>query len=371
MRRFEYVKGSSSKFWEIEVQGKKVTTRWGRIGTVGQSKSATLGSPALATAATDKQIREKLAKRYTEAKGAAKRAKSAKSAKSAKTAKSAKPPGEDSDVAKKLLAGGLSEDRVASILTHLRTRIDLGAKKLGKPTVGESRLGGEPDLPAGTDWPQVICTKKELVIAPQHFRAGTLPEPDAKGRYHVPLAFIAQIDLADLAAHDADGLLPAKGMLWCFVRPEITLDEKRERPVLASHVLYAKTTPKLVRTQPPASLPEWNRYRAAKPVLSHGRPLPALAVDPIRDLAMIQSERDAYENVFIKQHEPGIHSVLGWARAAYYRGMPGEKEQALLAIASDSVSGFEFGDCQSIFFCIPTAALAKQDFAKTVCLLDE
>lgn len=69
---------------------------------------------------------------------------------------------------------------------------------------------------------------------------------------------------------------------------------------------------------------------------------------------MTSSDRDAYHEVFIKQHEPMKHSVLGWARAAYYCGMPGANEQALLAIASDSVSGFEFGDCQSIFFNIPT-----------------
>ncbi len=62
MRRFEFIEGSSSKFWEITVDGTKIETRWGRIGTEGQTKSATSGSPALATAAAQKQIGEKLAK---------------------------------------------------------------------------------------------------------------------------------------------------------------------------------------------------------------------------------------------------------------------------------------------------------------------
>lgn len=106
--------------------------------------------------------------------------------------------------------------------------------------MGESRLGGEPDLPKGTTWPHVTCTKKDFGIAPEHFRPGTLPEPDAKGRYQVPLGFIAQLDLADLAAHDADGLLPTTGMLWFFLRQEITIGEQRERPVLASRVIYIK-----------------------------------------------------------------------------------------------------------------------------------
>jgi Domain of unknown function (DUF1963) len=160
-------------------------------------------------------------------------------------------------------------------------------------------------------------------------------------------------------------------MLWFFVRPEIVIGEKRELQELASQVIHAKAKPSLVRTPPPETLPASNRYRAAKPVITADRPLPRATVEPIRKLAMVESERTAYEEVFIKQHDAGIHSVLGWARAAYYCGVPGGNEQALLAIASDSVSGFAFGDCQSIFFCIPTAALAKQAFAKTYCIMDE
>lgn len=66
-RRFEYVGGASAKFWEIEVRGASVTTRWGRLGTTGQTKVAKLASPAAAVAAAEKQIREKTAKGYAEA----------------------------------------------------------------------------------------------------------------------------------------------------------------------------------------------------------------------------------------------------------------------------------------------------------------
>ena len=38
-RRFELVSGKSSKFWEVSVDGTDVTTRYGRIGTGGQSKT--------------------------------------------------------------------------------------------------------------------------------------------------------------------------------------------------------------------------------------------------------------------------------------------------------------------------------------------
>ncbi len=36
---FEFVEGSSSKFWEVTQAGNTLTTRWGRIGSAGQSKA--------------------------------------------------------------------------------------------------------------------------------------------------------------------------------------------------------------------------------------------------------------------------------------------------------------------------------------------
>ena len=39
-RYFEFVDDSSSKFWEIWMEGNDVTTQWGRIGTTGQTKEA-------------------------------------------------------------------------------------------------------------------------------------------------------------------------------------------------------------------------------------------------------------------------------------------------------------------------------------------
>jgi DNA ligase-1 len=66
MRRLEFVQGTSSKFWEVDVDGCVVTTRWGRIGTDGQSKSKEHATPAKAQADADKQAHKKLAKGYGE-----------------------------------------------------------------------------------------------------------------------------------------------------------------------------------------------------------------------------------------------------------------------------------------------------------------
>jgi len=65
--RLEYVADGSSKFWEIAVTGRDVVVRWGRIGAEGQAKTTRMKTPALATEAAAKQVKEKLAKGYVEA----------------------------------------------------------------------------------------------------------------------------------------------------------------------------------------------------------------------------------------------------------------------------------------------------------------
>lgn len=56
--------------------------------------------------------------------------------------------------------------------------------------LGASKMGGEPDLPVGSEWP----------------RTGG----------GVALSFIAQINFAEVHPYDLDGKLPESGMLWLF-----------------------------------------------------------------------------------------------------------------------------------------------------------
>lgn len=63
-RYFEFSDGTSSKFWEIDRDGSDVTTRWGRIGTDGQSKTKSFDSEAQAENEYNKLIAEKTSKGY-------------------------------------------------------------------------------------------------------------------------------------------------------------------------------------------------------------------------------------------------------------------------------------------------------------------
>lgn len=66
MRRFEFVEGTSSKFWEIEQSGTQLTVRFGRIGSNGQTQLKSFGSDEAAKKEHDKLVAEKTKKGYSE-----------------------------------------------------------------------------------------------------------------------------------------------------------------------------------------------------------------------------------------------------------------------------------------------------------------
>ncbi len=65
-RRFEFVGGTSAKFWQVSVCGADVTVCYGRIGTQGQTQTKSLASDAAAERHAEKLIAEKTGKGYQE-----------------------------------------------------------------------------------------------------------------------------------------------------------------------------------------------------------------------------------------------------------------------------------------------------------------
>ena len=65
-RYFEFVEGTSSKFWEITTKGNDVTTRYGKIGTDGRSTTKSFDDTTSAKAFAEKIIGEKTKSGYTE-----------------------------------------------------------------------------------------------------------------------------------------------------------------------------------------------------------------------------------------------------------------------------------------------------------------
>ena len=83
-------------------------------------------------------------------------------------------------------------------------------------SVGSSRLGGVPDLPADTPWPvaRLHAPPPSVAFTRAHPDLPTLP---ADGRIALP--FIGQIALDETRPYDEAGLLPASGLLSFFYNP--------------------------------------------------------------------------------------------------------------------------------------------------------
>jgi DNA ligase-1 len=65
-RHFEFTDGTSNKFWEVSQAGNTMTTRWGRIGSAGQSKTKTFADEQAAANAMAVLIEEKTDEGYIE-----------------------------------------------------------------------------------------------------------------------------------------------------------------------------------------------------------------------------------------------------------------------------------------------------------------
>ena len=65
-RRFEFVEGTSNKFYEVTIAGSDVTVRFGRNGTDGQTSTKSFADSAAAQKHADKLIAEKGSKGYRE-----------------------------------------------------------------------------------------------------------------------------------------------------------------------------------------------------------------------------------------------------------------------------------------------------------------
>lgn len=65
-RYLEFTDAKSSKFWEINVSGKKIEVRYGKIGTDGQSAVKALDTSTEAKVQADKLVLEKTKKGYVE-----------------------------------------------------------------------------------------------------------------------------------------------------------------------------------------------------------------------------------------------------------------------------------------------------------------
>lgn len=202
-----------------------------------------------------------------------------------------------------------------------------------KIAVGATKIGGHPDLPAGTTWPR-------------HARC--------------PMTFIAQIDLASIAKI-LDSELPSRGLLSFFVIDDLDGGAYLDKCT----VIYSDGD--LTRFEVPDDFTN-PIYQACK-VEPH-----AVVKLPGRESAkmrrVIGKQVETYGDDVFEYLDPE-NQLLG-ARDHDIDAATRVNERLLLQIKSDSQAAMNFGDADVLSFLIPITALAAHDFRKVrLCLMDE
>lgn len=162
---------------------------------------------------------------------------------------------------------------------------------------GCCKLGGKPDLPKGTEWPQ---------------------SPDER-----PLAFLAQFDLAQCRVESKEWPLPAEGLLSFFYDAEDQPWGISAKDFGAWRVLYIPPGTPLAATPYPKNLDDDARFEAVvlKPHPVHSLPSRCTIVE--RELTALEAIDDSLEEAYDELAEelesaPGLTlsspQLGGWPR---------------------------------------------------------
>ncbi|GLV54450.1 hypothetical protein KDH_12970 [Dictyobacter sp. S3.2.2.5] len=155
--------------------------------------------------------------------------------------------------------------------------------------VGISKIGGIPDLPQGQQWPM----KKD-----------------------VPLSFVAQIRLDEVAHYDTNHRLPQQGMLWFFY--DSSQETYGEDPQDAGgwSVLYSSDVQHLQPATVPTKLPEEARFKTSTVSFDAMSTMSQQPQLEIADLAWNNDDQAKYDTVYArftgKPSTQPHHQMLGY-----------------------------------------------------------
>lgn len=234
-----------------------------------------------------------------------------------------------------------------------------------------SKFGGLPAVPKGFEWP--------------HYEGGEIEGDPVENR---PLSFVAQINCADLAGLDSEGLLPEKGMLSFFydcVTQKWGFDPKHRG---CARVYYFEDISRLSPMDFPEDMGEEERLAEAVISYKNSRDYP---IYPEGELSFEENEK--YEGLydeFYDRHGDFRCKLLGYPDCiqgdmflqceltggrGIYTGngavpITQEIENAagdwLLLMQVDTVEddkqNMMFGDCGRIYYCIRKQDMLKRKF---------
>jgi uncharacterized protein YwqG len=181
-----------------------------------------------------------------------------------------------------LQAAGLRGHVAEAIAGYAVPSLEFSAATSTTVPVGATKIGGRPDLPEETAWPRRSDRIRERAMEP------------VLGA--IPLAFLAQVDLAEAARAlpPDENPLPAAGLLSFFYdaydQPWGYDPEDRHD----FRVIYSGPAEDLVPATLPEDLPEVCRF-APRAASLHRKPsLPSVKSEEIYDLGLTDEEEEGY-----------------------------------------------------------------------------
>lgn len=245
----------------------------------------------------------------------------------------------------------------------------------GSSDIGRSRIGGLPDLPPGTPW------------------------PEWKGS---PLSFICQINLSDVAPCDAEKSLPESGILYLFYDAEQGVWGFDPKDLGGSKVMYFDGDPSdLAPVAKPPQLPDEAVFKPLDVDFSCELTYPGWESIYIQRMGMTRDEQFAYgdvvESLQGSDEDHPISRMLGHpdpvqgemqlecqlvTHGLYCGDETGYKDPRrtelekgatdwllLLQIDSHEDAGMMWGDMGRLYVWIPETALRMRDFEKAWLIL--
>lgn len=215
--------------------------------------------------------------------------------------------------------------------------------------VGISKYGGQPDVPAGFEWPR-----------------------NTDG---LPLSLLLQIDCATLATYDKEHLFPTTGHLYFFYElSEMDWDNERE----AVKVIYNNAeTQELLTAGFPEDLAEENRLKESALLLSAHECIPSyddlFEINPLYSYKDTDLYEEAAKRIKLSPAPPengSIGSLSGYAHIIQGSMLTDTPKNDILLMQlftteeeEEGIDPLMFGDDGNIYLYITREQLANLDFS--------
>ncbi|WP_428232714.1 YwqG family protein [Flavobacterium sp.] len=285
----------------------------------------------------------------------------------------------------KLEINGLGQyfDRLKPLL---RNTIRLYQKKTDETAikVGETKIGGRPDLPKEISWAtetNIIETieKKFLIFNSKKELKTTKP-----------LSFIAQINLSETSTFDKEDLLPKTGLLYFFYSAEQEVWGFDHKDKNKFKVIYWNgDSSELKRIDFPNNLPHYSCYKSCSVEMKSEVSIPSYGQEVYEDF------EDGEDDMFWEEvyNDGNLNKLLGYSdniqdemelecelvTNGLYCGDPSGYNDPrakaleanaknwllLLQIDSNEESEMMWGDCGRLYFWIKKDDLLKLNFDKS------